>query len=63
VSRSPLVSSGPPIVNQRNEIPPIYLTFEPQYFRALTAPRTYVPGVVVLVLSETSKYFFAPSAE
>ena len=41
------VSSRPPIVNQRNEILPLYLTFEPQHFRAFTAPRTYVPGVVV----------------
>jgi hypothetical protein len=41
------VSSRPPIVNQRNEILPLYLTFEPQYFRAFTAPRTYVPGVIV----------------
>src|ERR1700726_2264841 len=54
------VSSRPPIVNQRHEILPLYLTFEPQYFRAFTAPRTYVPGVVVARFQGDVEILFRP---
>ena len=37
----------PPIVNQRHEILPLNLTFEPQHFRAFTSPRAYVLCVVI----------------
>ena len=54
------VSSRPPIVNQRNEILPLYLTFEPQQLRAFTAPRTYVLGVVVARFKRDIEILFRP---
>jgi hypothetical protein len=57
------VSSRPPIINQRNEILPLDLTFESQDFRAFTAPRTYVPGVIVARFKRDIEILFRPSAE
>jgi hypothetical protein len=37
------VSSWPPIVNQRNEVLPLYLTFEPQCFPRLYRPTYLCP--------------------
>ncbi len=59
--RQPLsVRSRPPIVSQRNEILPVYLTFEPQHFRVFTSLRTYVLGVVVAGFKRDIEIFFRP---
>src|SRR6202011_258180 len=43
-----------------NEILPLYIAVEPQYFRSFTAPRTYVPGVVVARFKRDIEILFRP---